>query len=96
MPFKKGDPRPAGAGRKRGAPNKATADIKLLAQKHGKTAIAKLVKLMDDEDPRVQTAACKELLDRGYGRAAQPHTGADGEGPVDLIVKVVRDDDEAA
>lgn len=96
MAWPKGKPRPPGAGRKKGSVNKATADIKVLAQKHGPELIEKLLALTRSKDERVQAAAIKELLDRGYGRAAQPHTGADGEGPVDIIVKVVRDDDEAA
>ena len=68
-------------GRKKGTPNKATADIKALAQKHGKDAIAKLVKLLKSEDERVVVAAVKELLDRGYGKPAQALEigGKDGE-----------------
>ena len=108
MPFKKGDPRPPGAGRKLGSTNKATADIKALAQKHGPDAIAVLVDLamqaakvyrkdcphcgelveFEQERPEAtRVAAVKELLDRGYGRAAQPHTGEGGEGP--LVVQVI-------
>ena len=85
-----------GAGRPPGARNKTTADIKVLAQKHGPALIEKLLALTRSEDERVQAAAIKELLDRGYGRAAQPHTGSDGEGPIDIVVNVIRDDDEAA
>jgi len=29
------------------------------------------------------------LLDRGYGKAAQPLTGADGEGDIEITVRVI-------
>lgn len=73
-----------GAGRPKGTPNKSTAEIKALAQKHGVTAVEKLVGLMESADERTVIAACKELLDRGYGKAAQAVTGEGGEGPVIL------------
>lgn len=39
-------------------------------------------KLKPAESEAAQIAATKELLDRGYGKAAQPQTGEGGEGPV--------------
>jgi hypothetical protein len=63
-------------GRKRGRPNKATADIKALAQEFGSEAIGKLVELMRGaEFETVQVAAARELLDRGYGKSTQPIVG---------------------
>lgn len=42
---------------------------------------------MNGDGGAVAVAACRELLDRGYGKAPQPHDG-DGEGgPV--VVKVI-------
>lgn len=83
MPFQKGHPRPAGAGRKRGQPNKATADIKKLAQEHGPDAIKTLVRMMTKaKTEATRVAAAKELLDRAYGKAAQPIEG-------DLTVNVI-------
>ena len=84
---KNGGARP-GAGRPKGAPNKSTADIKALAQKHGEAAINKLVRLLDSEDERTVIAACKELLDRGYGKAPQSITGEGGEGPI--VIEIVK------
>lgn len=83
-----------GAGRKPGVPNKATAEIKALAQQHGPAAIMKLAVLgglVEDPETGVRTpatseqaqvAAIRDLLDRAYGKAAQPQTGEGGEGPV--------------
>jgi hypothetical protein len=76
MPRPKGSPKTRGSGRKKGARNRATADIKALAQEWGPAAIKTLVELMigaEYEPTRVQAA--KELLDRGYGKAVQPVEG---------------------
>jgi hypothetical protein len=69
-------------GRQKGTPNKATREIKELAQKHGAEAIEALVKIMrssDNEASRV--SAIRELLDRGYGKATQPLSN-DQENPL--------------
>ena len=72
--------RTPGAGRKKGVPNKATAEIKGLSQQWGPASIQKLAvmagltKGKDDkraESEQAQVAAVKELLDRGYGKATQ-------------------------
>ena len=90
MPFKKGEKRVAGAGRKAGTPNTVTADIKALARSHGAAAIEKLVDLMNgkvkgkDVAHATQAAAALSLLDRGFGKPAQQTivTGDDENGPV--------------
>lgn len=82
-------------GRQAGTPNKATNEIKALAQSYGPAAIMRLAELggflADPSDPTgtsrlkaaeseaVQVAAAKELLDRGYGKSVQPQSGPDGE-----------------
>lgn len=77
---RKGMPRPAGAGRKKGTPNSATVEIKTVARKYGARAIAKAVRLLDSKDERVALAALREILDRAYGRPmeTQELTGKDG------------------
>ena len=110
-------------GRGKGTPNKATAEIKMLAREYGPEAIEKFVRLMRGHDEAIdrlvariekvpdgsedmrnvlrelmallssrnvqnELGAAKELLDRGYGRPAQPLTGTDGEGPA--IVEIRR------
>jgi hypothetical protein len=73
-------------GRQKGVPNKATADIKALAQKHGAEAIDTLVSIMRNGDSdKARGTAARDLLDRGYGRPAQAITG-EGGGPVALAV----------
>jgi hypothetical protein len=83
-------------GRKKGTPNKATAEIKDIARIYGPNAVQALaimsglakadkslpdVRLAESEQARV--GAIKEILDRGYGKAAQPLTGEDG-GPIGI------------
>jgi len=76
-----------GKGRPKGAVNKATADIKALAGVYGPDAVKALAGLAglsrDDKHPKAESeaarvAALKELLDRAYGKAAQPVGGGDG------------------
>lgn len=72
-----------GAGRKRGVPNKARAELSAVAHKHAPTLIKELARLATGaESEMVRVNAIKELFDRGFGKAAQPLTGDDGEGPV--------------
>ncbi|WP_417276123.1 hypothetical protein [Castellaniella sp.] len=67
----------AGMGRPKGAVNKATAEVRSLAQEHGPDAIEVLVYLMHKaQSERSRIAAATELLDRAYGKsvAAVDHT----------------------
>jgi hypothetical protein len=83
MPFQKGRARTGG--RAKGTLNHSTSDIRALALKSAPDAIRHLQKLMNSsEQESTRVAACKELLDRSIGKAAQPQTGADGESPVEI------------
>lgn len=89
MPGNRGG-RPKGlphtGGRIKGTPNHATAEIKQLAQVHGPAVIARLVELSRDPSGSVAVSASRELLDRGYGRAPQPHDGDGHGGPITIVV----------
>lgn len=82
MPFVKGQ-----SGNPGGMP-KDIHDIKVLAARHGPEAVEALVAIMRDSgaSPPARVAAAVHLLDRGYGKAAQPVTGADGVSPVKIVV----------
>lgn len=74
---------PGKRGRPPGARNKATAEIKELARKAAPEAMKELQRLATKaESEPARVAAIKEIFDRGYGKAAQPHTGEGGTGPV--------------
>ena len=76
-----------GQGRKPGVPNKATRELREIAQKYTPAAMKELARLMTQaESEAARVAAIKEMFDRGYGKAAQALTGEGGEGPVSLIV----------
>lgn len=71
----------AGKGRKKGVPNKATADIKALAQKYAPEAMSELARLATEaENEGARVSAIKELFDRGYGKAKQL-IGSDPDAP---------------
>lgn len=76
----KGLPKPPGSGRTLGVPNRITRDIRATAAKHSTKAIATLVKLLADKDPKVQAIAAREILDRAHGKPMSPQeiTGKDG------------------
>lgn len=61
-------------GRQKGTPNKATADIRALAQRYGQDALDVLHDIMTDKQrpAAARVAAAKEMLDRGYGKSPQP------------------------
>ena len=78
-------------GRQKGTPNKATADIRALAQKYGDFAIKELARIAEKgENEATRVAALKELLDRGYGKARQPLTGDQPEDPIAVIERIVQ------
>ena len=79
----------AGKGRPKGSLNKATAEIKQAARKHGPDALKVLALLMKNaESEQAQIAAAKEILDRAYGKATQP-IGEDSDMP--FVSKAQRD-----
>lgn len=77
-------------GRQKGVPNKATAEIKALAQVHGPDAIATLVKIMQGakQPSASRVAAAKELLDRAYGKSAQPIEGGYPDKPINMALRI--------
>lgn len=59
----------AGPGRPKGAPNKATAEVRDLALAYGPAALAELARLTTEaqsETARIQ--ACKAIIKRAYGK----------------------------
>ena len=86
------------AGRKPGKPNKVTAEVRELAGKYGPDAIKALAKLaglsMDAEgkaeSEAARVAAIKELLDRAYGKSAQPIDGDGAGGPIEHLHEIRR------
>ena len=77
-----------GAGRKKGAPNKATAEIREAARQYSDAALQHLARLMTKaESEAAQVAACKEILDRAWGKATQV-IGGDSDNPIETLQRV--------
>lgn len=65
-------------GRSKGTPNKATADVMALAGNYADSAMRELARLATGaESEQARVAACREILDRAYGKPAQhvAHSG---------------------
>src|SRR5262245_48264061 len=74
-----------GAGRKRGVPNMATAEIKEIARQYAPEAVGILANLMRKaQSEQARVAAAKEILDRGYGKATHHIAGDRDAAPVQL------------
>ena len=76
-------------GRAAGTPNRATADLKTVAREYGPRVIEKLWGICEKgESDQARISAAAELLDRGYGKPAQPVSGdRDGE-PITIFHRV--------
>ena len=93
---KRGGKRP-GSGRKKGIPNKGTAEIKEFARQWGPAAVEKmaaLAGLVKDRhgepvgqslSEQTQAYCCDRILDRAYGKPALP-IGSDPENPLQLLM----------
>jgi hypothetical protein len=87
---KHGGRRP-GSGRKKGTPNKATADVKAAAQQYTTQAIDALAHVMlHGESEAARVAAADKLLDRGHGKANQEHKIEAGESLLNLVHEAVK------
>jgi hypothetical protein len=65
---------------RRRATRRTVTEIRSLARSHSRTAINVLVGIMrsDDATPAARVSAANAILDRGWGKAAQPlENGAD-------------------
>jgi hypothetical protein len=72
-----------------GTPNKATAEIRALAQSLAPAALAELARLASEaKSEAARIAACVHLLDRAYGKPSQPVTDAT-DGPLVVVVRKI-------
>lgn len=87
---------PGQSGNPNGRP-KVIFEIRDLARTFGPDGIRKLAEMagltpgIPAEAEATRVSAIKELLDRGYGKAAQPITDEDGNSPVMLHLLAVRE-----
>lgn len=70
-------------GRKKGTPNKSTAELKQLARQYTEVALIELARLVTQaESEQARVAAIKEIFDRGYGKATQFIAGDEDAAPI--------------
>lgn len=82
-----------GAGRPKGATTEAKKALRDLCREHVEEAVSELVRLAKHaESEPARVSAIKEILDRGYGKAPQPMTGEEGEGPMRMEIGWLKPD----
>jgi hypothetical protein len=67
---------------------KAPIDLRSLARAHTEMCLRVLAGIAlrgTTESARVTAAA--HILDRGWGKAPQAHTGEDGDGPIKVVIR---------
>ena len=80
-PFRKGQ-----SGNPGGRP-KVAPEVRELAKEHGPRAFARVIELMDSKDESLALAACKEVLNRAYGKSPQPLADSEKPLPVEATHK---------
>ena len=79
---RKGEPKTGG--RTAGTPNKSTAEVRELAGQYGPAALDELARLATNADSeQARVSACKEILDRAYGKSTQANNLTDNVGVVE-------------
>ncbi|TFV80600.1 hypothetical protein E4K64_01985 [Bradyrhizobium frederickii] len=87
---------PAAAKTRSGA--RTPTEIRSLARSHTRTALRVLVGIMrnDEATPAVRLSAANAILDRGWGKAAQPiESGEEGVETVHRVERVIVRPDDA-
>ena len=94
---------PKTGGRQKGYVHPERESVRHLARQYGPAVIKRLAEMagvVDGFPPAQsevsQVAAMRELLDRGFGRAVQPLSSADGEPLIVQILKFGTEPDEPA
>ena len=69
------------------------ADLRSLARGHTELCIKVLAGIVSQEavPPAARVSAAGILLDRGWGRAPQTHTGENSEGGINVIIRHIVD-----
>ena len=68
----RGLPKPEGSGRKPGTPNKVGKEARELAGRYTTKAFKRLAVMLDSKDDKAAAIACREILDRAFGRPVSP------------------------
>lgn len=67
---------------------RAPTDLRSLARAHTEMALRTLAGVASSsENDAARVSACVHLLDRGWGKPPQAHTGEDGEGDIRITIR---------
>ena len=74
---------------------KIPADLRSLARSHTDLCIKVLAGIVSQETvpPGARVSAAGILLDRGWGKAVQPHSGGDNDGNLTVVIRRLVDGD---
>lgn len=61
--------------------------VREMARSYTVEALATLASVMEDGSGPARVAAANALLDRGWGKAPQPMTGEEGQGPMEMVFR---------
>ena len=87
-------PGPAGPKLPAGRTSPASPAGRELAQAYAALALARMAEMMNDPDPKVALPACREVLDRAWGKAeAGSRTLGEEGGPVIVVVQSRENED---
>lgn len=85
MPFKKGDPKPANSGRKKGAPNRATKTARQIMDAAGFNPIRRAMTLYNTtDDLSIKAAMLKLLVKHAYPELKAIEISGDPDKPIYL------------
>jgi len=69
---------------------KLPIDVQSLARSYTKLSIETLGGIANaSESDSARVAACIQLLDRGWGKPAQPVTGKNGEEDIQVVIRTI-------
>jgi hypothetical protein len=72
---------------------KAPADLRSLARAHTELSVQTLAGIArNSTSDQARVSAAQALLDRGWGKALQPHVSDDGNGSIQVIIRQIADD----
>ncbi len=92
MPFKKGDPKPKGSGRKKDTPNRKTFDAVALCKELGYDPLQSLYEIAQStRDEGIKVACHKECAKYVYAQKRYTEMAGPGGGPVTVQSSEVKE-----
>ncbi len=87
MAFPKGQPRPAGAGRKKGTPNKQTVEVRAAIARFAESTVEDFARWVAEiEDPAKRCDIYLKAIEYHIPKLARSEVVGDGGGPIRVTV----------